>query len=92
MIIEAFLNVAKFILTNLFSLFNFPALPENLDSILHYTQFTQAMANGASIFCAYTHYQFLLGLFVFCFAVEMAEEVYKFARFLLRKIPLLGIS
>lgn len=92
MIIEAFLNAAKFIILHVIDLFNFPELPEAIHDILHYTQFTQAMANGASIFCAYTHYQFLLGLFVFCVAVEAAETLWKWARFLLRKIPILGIS
>lgn len=92
MLINAFLAVAQLVLEHLFALFDFPALPEGISSVLHNTMFTQAIANGASIFMAYTHYEFLLGLFVFCVAVEAAEYVYKWARFLLRKIPLLGIS
>jgi|GEM_PF-7046951 len=92
MIIDAFLAVAKFIILHVIDLFDIPTLPEGLTTVLQNTMFTQAIANGASIFMAYTHYEFLLGVFLFCVAVEAAELIYKWARWLLRKIPILNIS
>ena len=92
MVIELLLDLVSSVLHAGFALFDFPSLPVNVDNILHDLQFTQAMANGVSIVAAYTHFTFLLGLFVFCCAVEIAENVYKSLRWILRKIPFLGIE
>lgn len=89
MIIEMLLNVIKNLL-NVLLFFEIPPLPEDVtgyfDTLFGYLE------TGASILSNYTPLSYLLVLFGIILAVDAAIIVYHFVMWILRKIPVAGIS
>lgn len=89
MIIEMLLNVIKNLL-NVLLFFEIPPLPEDvtgyIDTLFGYLE------TGASILSNYTPLSYLLVLFGIILAVDAAIIVYHFVMWILRKIPVAGIS
>lgn len=89
MIIEMLLNVLYTILNSLLIL-NIPQLPENVQGYLN-TLFDY-LVTGASILANYTPLSYLLVLFGVLLAVDTGIMLYHFVMWVLKKIPVLGIS
>lgn len=89
MIIELLLNILKNVL-NLLLVFKIPSLPSEvtgyIDTLFGYLE------TGASILANYTPLSYLLVLFGIILAVDVAIQIYHFVMWIIRKIPLLGMS
>lgn len=89
MIITGLLNVIYFILDKLL-IFSIPELPAQaqgyIDTLFDY------MVGATGIVANYTPLGYLLILFGIILAVDVAILLYKFVMWILRKIPVLGIS
>lgn len=90
MIISGLLNLVKLLLTALLSPIHIPALPANVNTILNTG--VGYMVDGLGIFAAFTHYQYIMGLFAAVLVIEAAMLLYKFIRWLLKKIPMANIE
>lgn len=89
MIIEMLLTLLKNVL-NLLLVFEIPPLPDNvtgyIDTLFSYLE------TGASILANYTPLSYLLSLFGILLAVDAAILIYHFVMWIIRKIPMLGMS
>lgn len=90
MIVEALMNLLLKIFTTLTSAIEIPALPasvsESMAEALGYIQ------TGVQILGCYTHLPYLLALFGIIIGIDVGIAVYHFVMWVLRKIPMLGIS
>ena len=91
MIIEALLTVVGAFLSLIMSPLHFPTLPDAVRDVLYDSYFIQSMTSGVSLFAGFTHFQFILGLFLFCMMFHVMELGYKWICWVLRKIPVLNV-
>lgn len=79
---------------NLFALLTMPiSIPALPNEVLDYfEQFFEYLYMGASILQNYTHFSYLMVLFGVVVAVEIGVLIYHFVMWIIRKIPVAGIS
>lgn len=91
MIIEALLNLVHSFVALILSPIDFPSLPAGLADVLQNAWFAQAMGSGIALLAAYTHFEFISGLFLTVAFIHVLEVVYKWCCWILRKIPFLNV-
>lgn len=90
MIIEMLLDM----LHGLFSLLTTPIqIPQMPDEAMNYiSQFFDYLTAGAGILANYTPFGYIMILFGVILAVDVGIKLYHFVMWIIRKIPMLGIS
>lgn len=90
MLIDFLIDMVFGLVNMIMGVFNIPALPPELmtvvDSLVQYIQM------GIAILSNYCHMSYLLTLFGIVVAVDVAILGYRFVMWILRKVPMLGIS
>ncbi len=90
MIIEGLLNILYNVFSALTSAIDIPSMPpevmEYLNKALEY------ISVGLQILAVYTPLQYLLTLFGIVVAIEVGLKIYHFVMWVLKKIPMLGVS
>lgn len=89
MIIEGLLTVLKNILSTLL-VFEIPKMPAEVQGYID--NFFGYLEMGAGILANYTPLDYLLTLFGIILAIDAAILVYHFVMWIIRKIPMLGMS
>lgn len=89
MIIEMLLDVVYFIIDKLLIL-NIPDLPDSVHGYID--QAFEYIVAGAGIFANYAPLDYLMTLFMIVLVVDVGILYYHFIMWVLRKIPLAGIS
>lgn len=89
MIIEGLLTVIKNLLSTLL-IIDIPNLPTEVSNYIN-DMFTYISA-GAGILANYTPLSYLLTLFFLILAVDVGIALYHFVMWIIRKIPMLGMS
>lgn len=89
MIIEGLLTLLKNLL-NVLLVFKIPQLPTEVSGYID-TMFGY-LETGASILANYTPLSYLITLFGIILAVDAAVLIYHFVMWIIRKIPMLGMS
>lgn len=90
MLIKAILDVVYAIFSVLTAPINIPAMPDSVSTIM--ADALEYIRVGLQIVASYTHLSYLLVLFGIVVAVDVGILVYKFVMWVLRKIPMLGLS
>lgn len=90
MIIKSLLNLLYNVFSALTSAISIPSLPENIETTLN--AFLSDVEFGLQILANYTHLKYLLSLFGIVVAIEVGISIYHFVMWVLKKIPMLGIS
>lgn len=90
MIIELFLNVLYAIFSILTLPINLPNLPSDIYQYL--TEAFSYMSAGAGIVANYAPLAYIMVLFGVILAIDVGINVYHFVMWVLKKIPLAGIS
>lgn len=90
MLIELILNALLAVLFALTSGINIPLLP--VEVTVYITEFMSYLALGASILSNYAPLGYLLSLFGVVIAVDIGISVYRVVMWVLKKLPMLGIS
>lgn len=89
MIIQLLLTLIHTIFDKML-IFSIPQLPTEvqsyIDSLFDY------LVSGASILANYTPLSYLLTLFGIIVAIDIGINVYKFVMWILKKIPMIGVS
>lgn len=85
MITEAIITAILAILSGLFSLFNFPSMPDGVQDII--ATFVEYLSTGIAIVSNYVDMPYLLSLFTVVVLVESAILIYHFIMWIVRKIP-----
>lgn len=89
MLIKLLLDLIYTLLDKLLIL-NIPQLPETVQTYID-TLFDYLVA-GASVLANYTPLAYILTLFGIIVAVDIGINIYKFVMWILKKIPMIGIS
>lgn len=89
MLIETLMWVIYEIL-DLLLIFEIPDLPANVESYV--TTLFDYLTTGGSILANYVPLGYLLSLLVIIIAVDTGIQIFKFVMWLIRKIPMLGMS
>lgn len=89
MLIQLLLQLIYTIFDKLLIL-NIPQLPEQVQNYIN-TLFDY-LVSGASVLANYTPLSYLLTLFGVILAVDIGINVYKFVMWILKKIPMIGVS
>ena len=90
MIVNALIDMLYGLIDWLTSGLNIPALPPEVMQVA--SQVTQYLVMGLKFIANYTHLDYLLVLFGIVAAVDAGLLVYKFVMWIVRKIPMLGMS
>lgn len=90
MIIEALLNVLYNVFSALTSAISIPALPDDVST--YFSTALSYLKTGIQILSAFTPLSYLLTLFGIVVALEVGLKLYHFVMWVLKKIPMLGIS
>lgn len=90
MIIEMIMSVIYNVFELLTTPIDIPDLPSSLADILG--RFYEYIYMGIGVISNYTHYSYLVTLFMLIVAVELGINIYKLVMFILRKIPMLSIK
>ncbi len=90
MIIDKLLDLLSTILDWLMGVFDIPALPPEFETVLN--TFTGYLTAGIALLQNYTHMDYLLTLFAVVVAFEVGVRAYHGIMWVLRKIPMFGIS
>lgn len=90
MIIEALMQVVYLIFAALTSVISIPALPEGVTSFM--SEFLLYLQMGLGLLANYCDLGYLLTLFGVVVAVDVGIMLYKFVMWIIRKIPMLGLS
>lgn len=90
MIVNALIDLLYGLIDWITSGLNIPELPPEVMTVA--AQVTQYLVAGLKILANYTHLDYLLVLFGVVVAVDAGMLVYKFIMWIIRKIPMLGIS
>lgn len=90
MIVEALMNLLLNVFTLLTSAISIPKMPEEVSTYL--ADFLEYIEVGIQIVATYTHIEYLLVLFGIIIAIDVGLAVYHFVMWVLKKIPMLGIS
>lgn len=90
MIIELLLNVVYTLVSLLTVGIDIPSLPEGFATFV--SQALEYIVTGLAILANWTDLGYLLTLYSFILVVDGGLLIYKFCRWFLRKIPMLGIE
>lgn len=90
MIIELLMNLIYTVFEFLTTPIDIPDLPFSFSTTLD-TAF-EYIYSGIGILTNYTHYQYLISLFMIIVAVEVGIHLYQFVMFILKKIPMINIK
>lgn len=90
MLVESLVSMLINVFDKLTSAIDIPALPASVDDMLW--EVWDYLYSGAVILMNYTHWDYLRILFGIVLAIEAAFTIYKLVMWILRKIPMLGIS
>lgn len=86
MILDALFNVFELLTTPI----NIPQFPAEVSSLLN-SAFTY-ISSGIGILANYTHLSYLLVLLGIIVGIDVGISIYHFVMWVLKKIPLLGVS
>lgn len=89
MIIEMLLEVI-YKLMSLLMVFSIPSLPDSVQEMID-SVFTYIVA-GAGLLANYTPFSYLMTLFFLLLAIDAGIMVYHFVMWIIKKIPMLGVS
>lgn len=90
MIIEGLLSLIRSLLTALLSPIDIPDLPSNVQTLI--SRAVGYCVDGLGIFAAFTHFDFIMSLVAIVLIIEAAMLLYKFIRWILKKIPMANIE
>lgn len=90
MIIEGLLNVLYNVFSALTSAINIPQIPEDIYSYIDTA--VRYIGTGLKIVAVYTPLQYMLTLFGIVIAIEVGLKIYHFVMWVIKKIPMLGVS
>lgn len=90
MIVEGLLHLIYWLLSLLLAPITIESLPEGVSDAVSWA--TTYISQGLSILAAFTHLGYLLTLFSFVIIIDISMILYKFIRWLLRKIPMVEID
>lgn len=90
MIVKALINMLYGFLDWITSGLNIPDLPPEVITVAN--QVTQYLIVGLKLVANFTHLDYLLVLFGIVVAVDAGLLLFKFIMWVVRKIPMLGIS
>lgn len=90
MIIEYLMNLLLKLFSLLTSAINIPRLPEQVASFME--QALGYIQTGVQLLACYTNLEYLLVLFGLIIGIDVGIAIYHFVMWVLRKIPMLGIS
>lgn len=90
MIIKSLLNLLYNVFSSLTSAISIPSMPADIESYFNY--FLSYINLGLQILANYTPLKYLLTLFGIVVAIEVGTAIYHFVMWVLKKIPMLGIS
>lgn len=90
MIIDALLDLLSVILEWILGVFDIPDMPPELETVLD--TFTGYLTMGIALLQNYTHMDYLLALFAIVVAFDVCVGAYHVIMWVLRKIPMFGIS
>lgn len=90
MIIESLMNLLLKLFGMLTSAINIPTLPDSVSTFM--TDALSYIKTGLQLLAVYTNLEYLLILFGLIIAIDIGIAVYHFVMWVLRKIPMLGIS
>lgn len=90
MIIEALMNLLLKLFGLLTSAINIPSLPTSVSTFM--TDALSYIKTGLQLLAVYTNLEYLLILFGLIIAIDIGIAVYHFVMWVLKKIPMLGIS
>lgn len=90
MLIDFLIDILFGLIDFITSGLNIPAFPDEAISVIN--DVVQYLQLGLAILGNYTHLDYLLTLFGVIVAIDVAILSYKFIMWVLRKIPMLGIS
>lgn len=86
LLLSALFNVFKLLTTPI----NIPPLPDNVNSFL--SQAFEYISAGVGIVANYTDFEYLLILLGVIVAIDVGVAIYHFVMWVIRKIPMLGMS
>lgn len=90
MIVNALIDLLYGLIDWITSGLNIPSLPPEVMEVAN--QVTEYLVVGLKLIANYTHLDYLLVLFGLVAAVDAGMLVYKFIMWIVRKIPMLGMS
>lgn len=90
MIFENIMNSIFNLFSSLISGINIPPLPPDVDEFM--SDCLEYMQNGIYILNNYMNLEYILVLFGIILVIDVAIHVYHFVMWILKKIPMLGIS
>jgi hypothetical protein len=90
MIFENIMNSIFNLFSTLISGINIPPLPDDVDVFM--SDCLEYMQNGIYILNNYMNLEYILVLFGIILVIDIAIHVYHFVMWILKKIPMLGIS
>lgn len=90
MIIESLLDVLVNLFDFLFGAIEIPMMPEWIEQYVE--QFFDALVTGAGLLANYTELQYVGSMFLIIVAIDSAIAIYKVVMWVLRKIPMAGLS
>lgn len=90
MIIEALMNLLLKLFGLLTSAINIPSLPDSVSTFM--ADALSYIKTGLQLLAVYTNLEYLLILFGLIIAIDIGIAVYHFVMWVLKKIPMLGIS
>lgn len=90
MIIETLMNILFKVFKLLTTPINIPSLPDSVSDFM--TEVLGYLKTGLQLLACYTDVNYLLILFGIIIAIDVGIALYHFVMWILRKIPMLGIS
>lgn len=90
MIIEGLLNILYNVFSVLTSAINIPAMPSTVSASIN--NLTQYISVGMQILATYFDLSYLITLFKIVIAIEIGLKIYYFVMWVIKKIPMLGVS
>ena len=90
MIIELLLDAVYNIFSFMTSPISIPSLPTEVHNYI--TSFFEYLEMGAGILANYTPFSYLMVLFGCIIAIDVGIKVYHFIMWVIKKIPMLGMS
>lgn len=90
MIVKALIGMLSGLIEWITAGLNIPGLPPEVAQVA--AQVTQYLVTGLQIVANFTHLDYLLVLFGVVIAVDAGMLVYKFIMWIIKKIPMLGMS
>ena len=89
-LIDGLIDLVFGLVSLILSAFDIPEFPPELMQVVN--SLSQYIQMGIAILSNYCHMSYLLALFGIVLAVDVAILGYRFVMWILRKIPMLGIS